>query len=174
MNGLIHIYEGDGKGKTTAAIGLSIRCAGNGGKVIFTQFLKDNKSSELNILTAISHINVVSSDEFFGFYSKMSEETKERAKAVYSTLLETVIKKASKEDYQLLVLDEIIAAYNFKLINQTMLLEFLKNKPNHLEVVMTGRSPAVELVELADYVSRINKIKHPYDKGIKARAGIEK
>jgi cob(I)alamin adenosyltransferase len=174
MNGLIHIYEGDGKGKTTAAIGLSIRCAGNGGKVIFTQFLKDNKSSELNILTAISHIDVVPSDEFFGFYSKMSEETKGRAKAVYSALLETVIKKASKEEYQMLVLDEAIAAYNFKLINQTMLLEFLKNKPNQLEVVMTGRSPAEELVELADYVSRINKIKHPYDKGIKARVGIEK
>jgi cob(I)alamin adenosyltransferase len=174
MKGLIHIYEGEGKGKTTAAIGLSIRCAGNGGKVIFTQFLKDNKSSELNIMTTISYIEVVPSDEFFGFYSKMSEETKVRAKEVYSSLLETVINKASNGDCQMLVLDEIIAAYNFKLINQNMLLEFLKNKPNHLEVVLTGRNSSDELLEFADYVSRINKIKHPYDKGIKARVGIEK
>ena len=112
MKGLIHIYEGDGKGKTTAAIGLSIRCAGNGGKVIFTQFLKDNKSSELNILKTIDHIEVVPSDEFFGFYSKMSEETKVRANEVYSNLLSTVIKKTSNGEYQMLVLDEIIAAYN--------------------------------------------------------------
>ncbi|MDF2943657.1 MAG: ATP:corrinoid adenosyltransferase BtuR/CobO/CobP [Herbinix sp.] len=174
MNGLIHIYEGEGKGKTTAAVGLSIRCAGNGGKVIFTQFLKDNKSSELNILKTIIPIEVVSGGEFFGFYSKMSEETKVRAKEVYSNLLETVMNKASNGDYQMLVLDEIIAAYNFNLIDQSILLTFLKNKPSNLEVVMTGRNPSEELLELADYISRIDKIKHPYDKGIKARVGIEK
>ena len=174
MKGLIHIYEGDGKGKTTAAVGLSIRCAGNGGKVIFTQFLKDNTSSELKILNLLDAVDVVSSESYFGFYRSMSEETKDKAKEVYSNQLDFVINKALHQEYQMLVLDEIIAAYNFHLINQEHLYEFLKNKPDQLEVVMTGRNPAEQLVELADYISRITKIKHPYDKGISAREGIEK
>lgn len=174
MSGLIHIYEGDGKGKTTSAIGLSIRCAGSGGKVIFVQFMKDNKSSELNILNTIQGIRFLSSDIHFGFYSKMSEDTKVKAKEVYSSLLEKAIDQAVNQDCQMLVLDEIIVAYQFKLIDQEYLLNFLKNKPEHLEVVMTGRSASEELVELADYVSYIKKVKHPYDKGISARIGIER
>lgn len=174
MKGLIHIYEGDGKGKTTAAVGLSIRCAGNGGKVLFTQFLKDNQSSEIKILNSIPQIEFIPSSEYFGFYSRMTEETKIRAKEVYNNLLASVIQKASKEDYQMLVLDEIIATYNYKLIDVNLILDFLKNKPDHLEIVMTGRNPADELLDLADYVSKIVKIKHPYDKNVPARAGIEK
>ncbi len=174
MKGLIHIYEGDGKGKTTAAIGLSIRCAGSGGKVIFAQFVKDNKSSELKLLETIDNISVVLSDAHFGFYWTMSEDTKEKAKEVYSGLLEKAIEIAKSQDCQMLVLDEIISTYNNNLVDQTNFIEFLKNKPEQLEVVMTGRNPAKELVELADYVSEIKKVKHPYDKGIHARKGIEK
>ena len=84
MKNLIHIYTGDGKGKTTAAVGLTIRYAGSGGKVLFSQFLKDNKSSELCILKRIDEIEVVLCQETFGFYSRMDEETKRKAKEVYS------------------------------------------------------------------------------------------
>ena len=174
MKNLIHIYTGDGKGKTTAAVGLSIRYAGCGGKVLFSQFLKDNKSSELNILDKIDAIQLVLCDESFGFYSKMNDETKEKAKAVYGQFLRKIIDMATNQDVQMLVLDEVISAYNFNLIDREYLLEFLRNKPDQLEVIMTGRNPAKELLELADYVSEIVKVKHPYDKGIHARVGIEK
>ncbi len=174
MKGFIHIYDGDGKGKTTAAVGLSIRCAGSGGKVLFTQFLKDDTSSELSILKAIEPIECVLCRENFGFYIYMSEETKARAREAYQDLLITVTDKVQKGNYRMLVLDEVISADHFQLIDHAVLIGFLKNKPETLEVVMTGRGPAEELVELADYVSYIKKIKHPYDRGIQARPGIEK
>ena len=174
MKNLIHIYTGDGKGKTTAAVGLTIRYAGSGGKVLFSQFLKDNKSSELCILKRIDEIEVVLCQETFGFYSRMDEETKRKAKEVYSIYLRNIIDKATNQTIQMLVLDEIIGAYNNNLIERDFLLEFLRNKPDQLEVVMTGRNPQNELVELADYVSEIVKVKHPFEKVIFARPGIEK
>ena len=174
MKSLIHIYTGDGKGKTTAAVGLTIRYAGSGGKVIFAQLLKNKKSSELNILNKIDGIQLVLCDEFFGFYINMNDETKEKAKDIYSNYLRKVIDMALNQETQMLVLDEVIVAYNFQLINREFLLNFLRNKPKHLEVVLTGRNPDRELLELADYVSEIGKVKHPYDKGIQARIGIEK
>ena len=174
MTNLIHIYTGDGKGKTTAAVGLTIRYAGSGGKVLFSQFLKDNKSSELCILKKIDEVDVVLCNETFGFYSKMDDETKRKAKEAYSNYLSEIINMATKQDFQMLVLDEIIGAYNNNLIEHEFFLEFLRNKPDQLEVVITGRNPQKELVELADYVSEIIKVKHPYDRGITARTGIEK
>lgn len=173
MKGLIHIYEGDGKGKTTAAIGLAVRCAGSGGKVLLTQFLKSNQSSEMNILKQIAFIEVVLSEADFGFSWNMSDETKDRARVANDKLLLKVMDQAKSGEYRLLILDEIVDAYNLKLIHQEMLIEFLKDKPEELEVVMTGRNPAIELVELADYISDMRKIKHPYDQGTKARKGIE-
>ncbi len=172
--GLIHIYEGDGKGKTTAAVGLCVRCAGSGRKVIFSQFLKDNQSSELKVLKSIEDIQVITAEKTFGFYFNMSEDEKEEAKEVYNRLLIQVIKQASREECDMLVLDEIMAAYSNQLIDRNYLLDFLKNKPYQLEVVLTGRNPAKELVELADYVSEVKKVKHPFDVGISARDGIEK
>ncbi len=174
MKGLIHIYTGDGKGKTTTAIGLSVRFIGSGGKVLFTQFLKNNKSSELRILRKLEGISVLLCDETFGFYSRMTEETKKRAKEVYSDYLKKVIESVKKEEVGLLIMDEIIGAYHYNLIDCNLLIDFLRSKPEELEVVMTGRSPQKELMELADYVSEIVKVKHPYDQGIQARLGIEK
>ena len=174
MKSLIHIYTGDGKGKTTAAIGLSIRFIGNGGKVLFTQFLKDNKSSELSILNNLDGIELLLCEETFGFYSRMKEQTKERAEKVYRDYLNKIMEIVKNKDIQMLIMDEIIGAYNYNLIDKDTLLTFLKNKPEPLEVVMTGRNPEPELIELADYVSEIVKVKHPFDQGIYARMGIEK
>ncbi|MFT4146248.1 MAG: cob(I)yrinic acid a,c-diamide adenosyltransferase [Mobilitalea sp.] len=174
MKGLIHIYAGDGKGKTTAAIGLSIRFIGSGGKVLFTQFLKDNKSSELSILNNLDGIELLLCEETFGFYSRMDEQTKERAEKVYRNYLNEILDTIKNQQIQMLVMDEVIGAYNYNLIDKDSLFTFLKNKPEHLEVVMTGRNPASELLEIADYVSEIVKVKHPFDQGIYARMGIEK
>lgn len=173
MKGLIHIYEGDGKGKTTASIGLSIRCAGNGEKVIFTQFLKDNQSNELKVLEGIDNIQVVLAKKVFGFTFLMTPEQKIEAKQYFRSHFKEVTDMAIKEGVRLLVLDEIISSYNMEFVDQQEVLNFLKNKPEELEVVLTGRDPAPELVERADYVTRMMKIKHPFDQKMPARKGIE-
>ena len=145
--GLIHIYCGDGKGKTTAAIGLSVRAAGSGMRVLFVQFLKKAETSELNILTNLPQVTVLRPSEDESWMDTQAD---------------------------LLVLDEAVGAYNREAIDRAKLLDFLKKKPEPLEVVMTGRNPSQELIDLADYVSEIRKIKHPFDRGIRARTGIEK
>ena len=169
----VHIYTGDGKGKTTAAVGLAVRFAGNGGKVLFTQFLKDGTSSELRILKQIPEITVYSAEKNFGFTFRMDEETKRQARAYYDHYLEEALRRATEEAYGLLVLDEICAAYRAEMINRKRLLAFLEQRPQNLEVVLTGRDPAEELLAYADYVSEVRKIKHPFERGITAREGIE-
>lgn len=174
QKGLIHIYCGDGKGKTTTSIGLSIRAAGNNMNVLFTQFLKDSKSSELNILKTIPNIDVMPFDKDFGFSFKMSPETKAEASQAYTELLNKTFEKANNNSYQLLVLDEIMATVKLEFVDEDILINHLENKNEDLEVVMTGRNPSSRLIEIADYVSEIKKIKHPFDCGIPARKGIEK
>lgn len=173
QHGCIHIYTGDGKGKTTAAVGLAVRFAGNGGKVLFTQFLKDGTSSEIGVLKEIPNIRVRSFTEQLGFSFYMNEEQKKSAAEKYTAYLKEIIGTAEKMTNGLLVFDEALAAYNLDFIDHTLFLNFLKNKPESLEVVLTGRDPAPELVALADYVSEVRKVKHPYDRGIMARWGIE-
>ncbi len=174
MTGLIHIYEGDGKGKTTAAIGLSIRCAGSGGKVLFAQFLKNNSSSESAILMKLENIKYMALSENFGFVYRMTPETRLRAKEAYDGLLTSCIEEVTRHNYRMLILDEIIDAYHTELIDRRRLLDFLKNKPEQLEIIMTGRNADEKLIENAHYVSEIKKIKHPYDSGTPARLGIER
>lgn len=171
--GLIHIYCGDGKGKTTAATGLAVRAAGCGMKVLFVRFLKNEVSGELRILDEISEIEVLHLQKSFGFYNTLTAEEKRLAGEVYGQLWSTAARKAASGDYDLLVMDEFMAAYNYGLIPHQEALKFLREKPEGLEVVLTGRNPSGELIEVSDYVSEIQKIKHPFDRNIKARRGIE-
>ena len=173
--GLTHVYCGDGKGKTTAAVGLSVRCAGAGGRVVFAQFHKDGSSSELRILEGVPEIRVLVCRERFGFYKRMSEETREKARAAYTALLEEALLSAAspQEGAVLLVLDEAVSAMNHGMIPEDRVLAFLDGKPEGLEVVLTGREPPEALLERADYVTEMVKRKHPFDRGIAARRGIE-
>lgn len=174
MKGLIHIYCGDGKGKTTSAIGLGIRGLGSGMSVVMVQFLKTGRSSELTILRDLPNFTVIPCEKSFGFFSKMNEEKKEEAKNYYTNLLTLTLNHIKENKVDMLILDEIMAVtQQYELVNKDELYTFLKNKPENLEVVMTGRNPSKELLELSDYVSEINKIKHPFDQGIMARVGIE-
>lgn len=172
-NGLIHIYCGDGKGKTTAATGLAIRAAGCGMKVLFARFLKNEISGELRILDAVPEIEVLHLKKSFGFYNTLSQEEKRLAGELYGQLWDTIMQKVETGSYDLLVMDEFMAAYNYDLVKPEKALEFLRHKPAGLEVVLTGRNPSAELIEAADYVSEIQKIKHPYDHDVRARRGIE-
>lgn len=171
--GLIHIYCGDGKGKTTCALGLSVRAAGAGMKVLVARFLKSEKSSELIALEQIDKIDVLPAPKKFAWSFQMTEEEKAKAKEVSSDLLTLAFKTAISGNYDLLVMDEIIATNNLGFVDENVLLDYLEGKPDHLEIVMTGRDPSRNLMGVADYISVINKEKHPYDKGISARKGIE-
>ncbi|MDD3360683.1 MAG: cob(I)yrinic acid a,c-diamide adenosyltransferase [Hespellia sp.] len=171
--GLIHIYCGEGKGKTTAAIGLAVRAAGRGMKVLFTRFLKTEDSGELRILDQIPEIEVVHMERSFGFYRTLTEQEQVEVKAMYHTLWNRIERGMQRGQYRLLVMDELMAAYQYGIVDREAVVNFLKNKPKELEVVMTGRNPAQELMELADYISDIRKEKHPFDRNILAREGIE-
>lgn len=174
MFGLIHIYCGDGKGKTTAAVGLAVRCAGRGNKVLLVQFLKSRDSGELYSLAKLPDIEVMRGKESKKFTFQMNEEEKHTLLIEHNKMFEQVLAKIKNGGYSLLILDEVIGALNAKVFEMPKLIEFLRHKPENLEVVLTGRNPAPELVEIADYVSEMRKIKHPMDKGIMAREGIEK
>ena len=172
MQGMIHLYCGDGKGKTTAAVGLSVRVAGAGKRVLFAQFLKDGSSSELNVLRALQNVEVACCTQNFGFFKAMDGQTKAAARQAYSALLGDVMRK-SVEGVDLLVLDEAVAACNHGLIEEIKLLDFLCGRSETLEVVLTGRNPSQHLLDAADYVTEMRKCKHPFDRGIAARRGIE-
>ncbi|NRT70457.1 cob(I)yrinic acid a,c-diamide adenosyltransferase [Clostridium beijerinckii] len=173
--GLIHIYCGDGKGKTTAAMGLGMRAVGRQKKVLLTQFLKDNETGELNSIDKLGNdFKVFKGAPVKKFFKFMSEEEQIETKREHEERFFRVTKKAVEENFDLLILDEVIASTNLDLIPLSEVINFLENKPKGLEVVLTGRNPNEKLVELADYVSEIKDVKHPYEKGIGSRIGIEK
>lgn len=172
--GLVHIYCGDGKGKTTAAVGLTVRAQGFGLKVLFMQFLKDGNSSELNVLKKLDNVEVLGAKPIKKFTFQMSKEEIEETKEMSAKQLKEAEEKVMNGDYNLLVLDEALGSIEAGVLDEQLILDFLKNKPEKLEVVITGRIPSDNMIEAADYVSRIEKVKHPYDQGIPARKGIEK
>ena len=171
--GLIHIYCGDGKGKTSAATGLAVRAAGCGRKVLFVRFLKNEESGELKILDEVPEISVVHLERSYGYFNTLSEREKEEVRHMYGKVWSSIPEMTAGGTYDILVMDEFMAAYRYGLIPQEEARAFLQEKPESLEVVLTGRDPDEKLVELADYVSEIRKIKHPFDRGIRARRGIE-
>lgn len=173
MESCVHIYCGDGKGKTTAAIGLAVRASGCNKKVLIVRFLKTDHSGEVLALQSLSGITVMPCEKSFGFFTNMTDEQKMEARVYYSGLLDCVLEKAAKEPFDLLVLDEIMAVCNYGLVDEGKVLQFISGRPENLEVVLTGRNPSDRLLDQADYVSEIKKIRHPYDRGINARRGIE-
>ena len=171
MKGLIHLYCGEGKGKTTAAMGLALRAAGAGKRVVVVQFLKDGTSAELEALRGTAGVEVVPQTRTFGFSWTLSPEERAEAKHYYTGLLAAAEKKSGGCD--LLVMDEAVGAVAAGFIDEARLLAFLADKPEGLEVVLTGRDPSQALVDRADYVTEMRKIKHPFDRGIPARRGVE-
>lgn len=173
MRGMIHIYCGDGKGKTTAATGLAVRAAGAGMQVLFARFLKNENSGELRILDQIPEIEVLHLEKSYGFYRTLSDSDKAKMTAMYRKLWQNIEEKITNGAYDMLVIDELMAAYNYGILEQESVHRFLENKPEKLEIVMTGRNPSERLMELSDYISEIKKVRHPFDQQVTARKGIE-
>ncbi|MCH4179158.1 MAG: cob(I)yrinic acid a,c-diamide adenosyltransferase [Megasphaera sp.] len=171
--GLIHIYCGDGKGKTTAALGLAIRCAGRGGRIIFAQFLKNRDTGELYSLAKFDNIKIIRSTGLMKFTFQMTASELAKTRDAQIQLFHRIAEQCHIDQPDMIVLDEIIGTIGLGLLPEHEVISFLQNKPRNLEVIMTGRNPSQPLIDTADYVSEIIKRKHPFDRGIGARIGIE-
>ena len=171
--GLIHIYCGDGKGKTTAGMGLCLRAAGSGYRVLICQFMKDDSSGELAALESIPGITIVKNRGAVKFSFRMSEEEKISERKYNQERLENAFLLAADGGYNMLFLDEAIYAVRAGLMDEEKLLAALREKPARLEVILTGRNPGEKLLAMADYVSEVRKIRHPFDREVPARKGIE-
>ena len=171
--GLVHIYCGDGKGKTTAALGLAIRAAGAGMRVHFVQLLKGNETSELNSLKLIPNITVARCDENYGFTFCMSDDDKRKITECHNKIMNESILLSENAEIDMLIIDEFNAAYNYGLVDKALADRLVLQTPIALELIITGRNPNSKFVEEADYVSEIKDVKHPFKNGISARKGIE-
>lgn len=170
---MIHIYYGDGKGKTTAAVGLAVRAAGSKMKVLFVQFLKTDSSGERNILGAIENVLLTSCPQNLKFTYEMTDAEKLQAAALFRGIFDRSAATALSARYDMIVLDEIFDVVNEGMLSEAEVFAFIANAPNSLEIVMTGHNPPQRFIDEADYVTEMKKIKHPYDKGLGGRIGIE-
>lgn len=173
QNGLMHLYMGDGKGKTTAAVGLAVRAAGAGENVIFAQFMKGGKTAELESLKKLEHIRILRSDKEFPFYGQMTQEQKEEQTEIHNRILDAVTASVQAGETGLIVLDEITYPVRWGMIDCEKLKLCLQLAKGKTEIVCTGRNPDAFLLECADYITEMKNIRHPYENGIAAREGIE-
>jgi cob(I)alamin adenosyltransferase len=166
---MIHVYTGDGKGKTTAALGLAIRAAGRGKKVVIVQFMKGADTGELRSLSLLPGITVLRNKKRYGFFNSVEAETQSQIIDDNSSSLA----EALRLPWDMLSLDEVFSAYSLGALNRKEIDNLVLEKNENCELVLTGRNPPQHILDAADYVSEVRKIKHPYDLGVKAREGIE-
>lgn len=170
---MLHIYFGNGKGKTTAAAGLAVRASGAGLKTVFFQFLKDGTSSEISVLRGIENVRVVCCEECDKFCCTMNANELESVVRRHDLMLREAMELIETGNAGLVILDEFLDAYNEKLLDTELADSFISGLPGKCEVVMTGRSPAPHIMDRADYITEMTALKHPYSKGAPARPGIE-
>ena len=166
---MIHLYTGEGKGKTTAAIGLAIRAAGYSKKIVIVQFLKGSDSGELHSLSLIPNITLIRNREDYGFFRSASPDIRAKITKENNENLKTALALP----HDLLVLDEICAAYGLEAVDRKAVDDLLQGFSLKKELVLTGRNPPRHFLDAADYVSDIHNTKHPFEQGIPAREGIE-
>lgn len=168
-----HIYYGDGKGKTTAAIGLAVRAAGSKMKVLFVQFLKTEFSGERHILSHTENVTLTFCPLELKFTFDMDDKEKAQAAKIFKGIFDNAVTTALTEKYGMVVLDEVFEAINAHMLSESEVYEFITNAPSSMEIVMTGHNPPQKFMDCADYITEFKKIKHPYDRGITGRIGIE-
>ena len=168
--GYIHVYTGNGKGKTTSAIGLGIRATGAGLKVHMLQFMKGRRYSELNTLDNLNNFT-------YSQHGRDEFVNKKNPEKIDIDMAQEGFKHAKKliksNKYDLIILDEINVAVDFNLIDIEDVLKLIMDKPEKLELVLTGRYVNPEIIKTADYVTEMLEIMHPYQKGIQARKGFD-
>lgn len=169
--GYVHVLTGDGKGKTTAAIGLAVRAAGSGLKVFFAQFIKSGEYSEIKAFRRLDDLITV---EQFGLGRFASRNPRPEDITAAQTGLKRVRSLMADDTYDMMILDEISVAVKVGLISANDLLGLIVNKPRRLELIITGRYASPRVIENADMVTQMKARKHYYNSGVRARVGIEK
>ncbi len=169
--GLVQIFTGDGKGKTSAAVGTVVRALGQGLRVCIVVFMKGNRpSGEWAFLSKIPDVKIARFGlGIFADSTNVNPEEKEQAKQALAIAREAML----SDDYDLVVLDEVNIAIDRKLVELDEVVKLIQDKPLDVELILTGRHADTKLVQLADLVTECLKIKHPYDEGIMARRGID-
>ncbi|MEA1887819.1 MAG: cob(I)yrinic acid a,c-diamide adenosyltransferase [Bacteroidota bacterium] len=170
MKGYIHVYTGNGKGKTTAAFGQALRAAGAGKKVFIAQFVKGRQYSETDALSR--YLPQVTLKQYGRECFIVKEPEEKDIQAAHRGLAE-VKKIISAGQYEMVILDEATIALYYKLFTLNELLDILKKKKEGSEIIITGRYAPQELIDMADLVTEMKEVKHYYTKGVKARKGIE-
>lgn len=170
---MLHIYCGDGKGKTTAAMGLALRAAGRGKRVVVAQFLKGSDSGERLALARLGTVELLELPERVRFSFQMGPEERREARERFAELCRQCRERLEAGRADLVVLDEACAAVNTGLLDLQLLLSVLDSAPEGAELVLTGRNPPAELTERADYLTEMRCLRHPYQRGVPAREGIE-
>lgn len=171
MKGYLQVYTGNGKGKTTAALGLSLRAAGAGMKVYIAQFLKQGDYSEIKALERFSDAIVL---EQFGLGQFVKGQPTQAEIDAARDGLDKARQQLSSGDYDMVILEEANIAAAVGLFSVKDLMDVIQQRPDHVELVITGRSAAPEVMEKADLVTEMKAVKHYYDQGVQARIGIEK
>ncbi len=172
--GLTHVYYGDGKGKTTAALGLGLRAWGSRRNVVLVQFLKDFPTGELKALEALNGFTVLRGKAVGKLFSRdMSTEEKSLTKAIHDTNLQRAVSLVADGKCDLLILDEALDAFQLGLLEEAPFKTLVCKKPEYLELVITGHTAVDWILEHADYITEMVKRKHPYERGVPARKGIE-
>ena len=175
--GLVQIYTGDGKGKTTAAFGLGLRAAGQGNKVLIYQFLKPPSldiGERFALQLGAVRVRVEALDTPWDMSKSLEDENAiAKMQAAISEALERIAQTAEKRFYDVLILDEIVFCLSKGLAKLEDVKNIIDRRDPAVEIVLTGRGATEELIELADLVTEMRSIKHPFDKGLSARRGIE-
>lgn len=170
--GLVHLYVGTGKGKTTAAVGLAVRALGQGVRVLFCQFLKSEKTGELEPLARLG-AKLLRAEHGGKFTFQMTPGELSEARAHHMRCFEEISRIVAREQPGLVVLDEVVDAVNAGVLDCEALVELIRTRPAGTELVMTGRNPPEALRELADYYTDFVCVAHPYQRGVAAREGVE-
>jgi cob(I)alamin adenosyltransferase len=175
--GLVQIYTGSGKGKTTAAFGLAMRAAGHGARVLIYQFLKPDTlqpGERAFISTKCEGIVVKWLDEPWDMFRSMQDtQQMERVRNAIHEAMQELETAAHEKYYDVIVLDEIVFCVNQKLAQMKDLVDLIEHRDPRVELVLTGRGASQELIDMADLVTEMRPVKHPYDNGTPARKGIE-
>ncbi len=166
--GLVHVYTGEGKGKTSAGMGLLVRALGRGLTVKIIQLFKRNTGEQFFFEN--SGFNYIQFKPLHPFFKNYNKDELESLKKEFLEFWNDATKDL---DYDLILIDEVGPGVAWGVIPESLIFDLIEKKPERTELILTGRDMSIGIMEKADYVSEINKIKHPYDKGILARKGIE-
>ncbi|MGN0853642.1 MAG: cob(I)yrinic acid a,c-diamide adenosyltransferase [Kiritimatiellia bacterium] len=169
---MIHLYTGDGKGKTTAAVGLAVRARGQGLAVVFAQFLKGCETGEIRALEDLG-VEIVRPRKRYGFWWELGEKDKAELRREHDRILQTVLERCrSERPPDMVVLDEFTYLHQGDMASVPLCEELLDSLGGKTELVITGRNPG-ELARRADYLTEMTAVKHPFASGLPARKGIE-